>query len=108
MFNIKAFDTSGLIDIISNAWATSLADDNKLYDVVAKLGGFNKWIKIPEKNISVTFNSLDDKTNKLTLTVHIPMGPAQKRTVNNLEDLNLTLYHPELFESVKKILKKLL
>jgi hypothetical protein len=81
---------------------------NKLYDAVVKLGGFGKWINIPEKKISVTFNSLDDKTNKLTLTVHIPMGPTQKRVVDNLEDLNLTLYHPELFESVKKILKKLL
>ena len=106
--NIKKHLEKILDEVKENLDAYDSEEYNKLYDVVAKLGGFNKWINIPEKNISVTFNSLDDKTNKLTLTVHIPMGPAQKRTVNNLEDLNLTLYHPELFESVKKILKKLL
>jgi hypothetical protein len=32
----------------------------------------------------------------------------EERSVDNLEDLNLELYHPELFESIRKILKKLL
>jgi hypothetical protein len=35
-------------------------------------------------------------------------SPMQSRSVNNLEDLNLTLYHPELFESVKNTLRKFL
>jgi hypothetical protein len=40
--------------------------------------------------------------------IHKPSKPVERRIVNSLEDLNLTLYHPELFESVRNILKKLL
>jgi len=32
----------------------------------------------------------------------------EKRSVDNLEDLYLNLYHPELFESVKDILNRIL
>ncbi len=80
----------------------------KLYDKVTELGGFNKWIKISDKNMSVIFKSLDTKTNKLAVEIHKPYKPVERRIVNSLEDLNLTLYHPELFESVRNILKKLL
>ena len=81
---------------------------NKLYNKVHELGGFDKWINIPGKNMAVVFKSLDDKTNTLKMTIHKDGGGSQKRSVDNLEDLNLTLYHPELFESVKKTLRKFL
>ena len=61
--------------------------------------------------MAVVFKSLDDKTNKLKMIVHKSgkySKGAEQRVVDNLEDLNLTLYHPELFESVKKTLRKFL
>ena len=81
---------------------------NKLYNKINELGGFDKWINIPGKNMAVVFKSLDDKTNKLKMIVHKDGGGSEQRVVDNLEDLNLTLYHPELFESVKKTLRKFL
>ena len=87
---------------------SNLEEYTKLYNAVAKAGGFDKWINIPGKNMAVVFKSLDNKTNKLKMIVHKDGGGSEQRVVDNLEGLNLTLYHPELFESVKKILKKLL
>ena len=81
---------------------------NKLYDTVLKLGGFNKLIIIPEKNIGVVFEKIDPETNRLIFKLHKRDNTVERRSVNTLEDLNLELYHPELFESIRKILKKLL
>jgi hypothetical protein len=81
---------------------------DKLYATVANLGGFDKYIDIPEKNIRVKFDSLDAKTNKLEFKVEKPNGSMEKRSVDNIEDLNLSLYHPELFEHIKKIINKIL
>ena len=69
---------------------------------------FDKWIRIPEKKITIKFISLNEKTNTLHMQIQKPGSPIQQRSINNLEDLNLTLYHPELFESVKKTLRKFL
>jgi hypothetical protein len=86
---------------------TNFDEYNKLYKKVISLGGFNKLIKIPEKNIEVIFETLDLKTNRLIIKLW-KNNQQEKRSVNNLDDLNLILYHPELFESVRKILRKLL
>jgi hypothetical protein len=80
---------------------------NKMYDKVMSLGGFSNLIDLPEKGIQVLFYKFDSKTNKLYFDVY--KGTKKEiRSVNNLEDLNLALYHPELLENIRKILKKLL
>ena len=84
----------------------------KLYNAVAKLGGFGKRISIPEKNIKVVFDNLSSETNKLIFRIYKYKFEnyvgEEIRSVDNLEDLNVQLYHPELFESIRNILKKLL
>ena len=80
---------------------------NKMYDKVMSLGGFSNLIDLPEKGIQVLFYKFDPKTNKLYFDIY--KGTKKEiRSVNNLEDLNLALYHPELLENIRKILKKLL
>lgn len=106
--NFKKHLEKILDDLMENFEGYDFEGYNQLYITVMKLGGFNKWINIPDKNMSVIFNSLDEKTNKLTLTVHKSGKTPHKRIVNNLDELNLTLYQPELFESVKKNLRKFL
>jgi hypothetical protein len=97
-----------LEEVLDELDGTDFERYTELYNTVIKLGGFDKWIKIPEKNISVLFKSLDEKTNKLVILIANSNAGTQARTVDNLEDLNLTLYHPELFESIKKTLRKFL
>ena len=80
---------------------------NKMYDKVMSLGGFSKLIDLPEKGIDVLFYKFDTKTNTLFFDLY-KGNKKETRSVDNLEDLNLQLYHPELFESVRRILKKLL
>ena len=80
---------------------------NKMYDKVMSLGGFSNLIDLPEKGIQVLFYKFDSKTNKLYFDVY--KGTKKEiRSVNNLEDLNLALYHPELLESIKKIIRSLI
>lgn len=81
---------------------------NKLYSKVMSLGGFEKLIDIPEKGIQVIFEKIDPDTNKLVFKLYKSTGSLERRSVDNLDDLNLELYHPELFESIRNILKKLL
>ena len=80
---------------------------NKMYDKVMSLGGFSNLIDLPEKGIQVLFYKFDTKTNKLYFDVY-KGNKKEIRSVNNLEDLNLQLHHPELFESVKKIIRSLI
>ena len=81
---------------------------NKLYDTVMSLGGFNKFIDMKEKGIQLVFEKLDPETNTLIFKIYKGNNKFERRSVDNLEDLNLQLYHLELFESIRKILKKLL
>lgn len=81
---------------------------NKLYDKVISLGGFGKSISLKEKGIQIVFDELNPKENTLIFRVYKGNNKFERRSVNNLKDLNLELYHPELFESIKKILKKFL
>jgi hypothetical protein len=87
---------------------TDFEEYNKLYDTVLKLGGFNSFIEIPEKGIQVIFETIDPTTNRLVFKLYKSDRSVERRSVDNLEDLNLELYHPELFESIRNILKKLL
>jgi hypothetical protein len=74
---------------------------DKIYDTVMGLGGFNNLIKLPEKGIEVFFYKFDTNTNKLYFDLY-KGNKKETRSVDNLEDLNLQLYHPELFESLRK------
>ena len=106
--NFKKHLEKILDEIRDNSDEYDIEEFNKLYDKVHELGGFDKWINIPEKKITINFISLDEKTNTLRMQIQKLGSPIQQRSINNLEDLNLTLYHPELFESVKKTLRKFL
>ena len=81
---------------------------NKLYSKVMSLGGSNKFIDMKEKGIQLVFEKLDPETNTLIFKIYKGNNKFERRSVDNLEDLNLDLYHPELFESIRNILKKLL
>ena len=81
---------------------------NKLYDKVISLGGFGKFISLKEKGIQIVFEELNPKENTLIFRIYKGNNKIERRSVNNLKDLNLELYHPELFESIKKIVKKFL
>lgn len=106
--NFKKHLEKILDEIRDNSDEYDIEEFNKLYDKVHELGGFDKWINIPEKKITINFISLDEKTNTLRMQIQKLGSPIQQRSINNIEDLNLTLYHPELFESVKKTLRKFL
>jgi hypothetical protein len=81
---------------------------NKMYEKVMSIGGFNKYIKLPEKNMDIMFHKFKPN-NKLFFVVYKNGGnKGEERSVDNLEDLNLQLHHPELFESIRNIFKKLL
>jgi hypothetical protein len=79
-----------------------------LMDRVTKLGGFDKWINIQNGN-RIKFHDIDRETNKLRM-IYTKKGEwnGQMRSVNNVEDLNTMIYNLELFESIRKILRKLL
>jgi hypothetical protein len=75
---------------------------------VTELGGFDKWINIQDGN-RIKFHDIDRDTNTLRL-VYSKKGEwkGQMRSVKNVEDLNTMIYNLELFESIRRILKKLL
>ena len=51
--------------------------------------------------MSVVFEKIIPETNKLIFKLYKDKGGFERRSVDNLEDLNLQLHHPELFESIK-------
>lgn len=106
--NFKKHLEKILEEVKENLDESDINEFNLLFNKITELGGFNKFINIPYKKMSVVFKSLDDKTNKLKMIIHKDGGGVEQRVVDNLEDLNLTLHHPELFESIKKTLRKLL
>ena len=76
---------------------------NELYYTVKKLGGFEKMIDFPDKKIQVIFTNLNPETNELEFKYYTPSGSMEKRSVKTIDELNLSLYQPELFESIKRI-----
>ena len=79
-----------------------------LMDRVTELGGFDKWINIQNGN-RIKFHDIDRDTNTLRI-IYSKKGEwkGEMRSVNNVEDLNTMMYNLELFESIRRILKKLL
>lgn len=105
--------TSGLDSMLEEALETIsnnpyYEDYVKLADAVTDLGGFGSWIPIP-KGGKIKFMSLDRDTNLLTF-VFAKDGDwrGEVRSVDNIDDLNTMLYHPELFETIQRILKILI
>jgi len=83
----------------------------KMLDVIANLGGFNTWIMLEKENRKIRFLSIDSMTNLLKFQITGKggdYGKKEARSVSTLEDLNTTLYHPELFEHLKKTIEKIL
>jgi hypothetical protein len=70
---------------------------------IPNLGGFEKMIDFPDKKIQVIFTGLDPQTNELKFKYYAPSGSMEKRSVKSIDELNLSLYQPELFESIKRI-----
>jgi hypothetical protein len=91
-----------------------------MYYIVNKLGGFDKWIPLQKENRFIKFVNFNGETNTLVFYITKKGGTdnpeydgsldsiSEKRSVNNVEDLNNEIYHPELFESIKKHLRKFL
>lgn len=70
----------------------------ELYEKVYDLGGFNKWIPIRNKKMQVNFKNIKREKPILVFYIQKLGVPIEKRSANNIDELNLTLYEPELFE----------
>ena len=84
---------------------------------VNEMGGFGYWISIPNKKIEVRFKKLNFERPYLVFDVYKPnpqgsdspysQGSTEVRSANNIEELNLSLFEPELFERYILIQNKL-
>jgi len=82
---------------------------NKLISKIEDLGGFNRVIGIPEKNIRVKFIKIDPETNRVIYQVGKNSSYNwENRSLSSVEELNTLLYNYELFETIRKILRKIL
>lgn len=82
---------------------------NKLYDRIIKLGGFNRYIKIPGKDIKVSFEKINPQTNKVTYKIERKTYPRfETRSLSSVDELNTLLYNYELFETIRKIVRNIL
>jgi len=105
-----------LNDIIEQLEEESEDDEDliefyKLFEAVWKLGGFERWINMAGKQITIRFTDLKRNPTRLTFRYRKPNQnymESEIRSVKNLEELNMMLYQGDLFENVKKILRKLL
>jgi hypothetical protein len=89
----------------------------ELYNKVNEMGGFGYWISIPNKKIEVRFKKLNFERPYLVFDVYKPnpqgsdspysQGSTEVRSANNIEELNLSLFEPELFERYILIQNKL-
>jgi len=81
-----------------------------LLNYVLGHGGFGRTIQTSVPNRNVIFDKMiNDENPRLVLRVFKNNGlSSERRSVKNLEELYLILNQPELFESIKKTLRKLL
>jgi len=81
-----------------------------LLNYVLGHGGFGRTIQTSVPNRNVIFDKMiNDENPRLVLRVLKNNGlSSERRSVKNLEELYLILNQPELFESIKKTLRKLL
>jgi nicotinamide riboside kinase len=76
----------------------------KMINVINKHGGFNKNIGIPNKG-DVIFTDSDFETTTINYKFYKPDHSVERRSVNNLDDLNLLFSNLELFEEVTRFKK---
>ena len=87
----------------------------KMIDVIADMGGFNVWIDLSKENRKIKFTKINYDNQSIEFLITKKSGQdssdydgssssiAEPRSVKTLEELNQTLYHPELFESLDLI-----
>jgi len=76
----------------------------KMINVINKHGGFNKNIGIPNKG-DVIFTDSNFETTTINYKFYKPDHSVERRSVNNLDDLNLLFSNLELFEEVTRFKK---
>lgn len=81
---------------------------NKIFD----LGGFGKKIDTKVSDRKVIFDNIENLESPIVffrLLKQTENGTkVEKRSLKTIEELNMVMHQPELFESFKKILRKLL
>lgn len=81
---------------------------NKLVSKIEELGGFNNFIDILDKNIRVKFIGIDPETNKVIYKVQKKSNyDWEDRSLSSVDELNTLLYNYELFETIRKILRRI-
>ena len=67
---------------------------NKLMSKIEDLGGFNRFIDIPEKNIKVKFIKINPETNRVIYQVQKNSSyDLEKRSLSSVEELNTLFYN---------------
>jgi hypothetical protein len=108
------YEFEKIIDKIEESFSKNGTDNSavkniyELIDKVEKLGGFRRNIWVGDFLI-VNFNKI--RNNVLYMDIRKSVNGKEvieSRSAKNLEELNLILYHPELFESIKKNINKFL
>lgn len=110
------YDVEKILDSLIDTLEESMVENEnygeylKIIAVVSNLGGFDRWIDIEKENRRIKFLSINPKTSLLIFNITKKGGSysSETRSVNTLDDLNTTLNHPELFEHLKKTIKKIL
>jgi hypothetical protein len=82
----------------------------KMMEIINQKGGFNTWIDLREKESKINFQSINPENNTVVYLMKSKNSSwrAEQRSVTTLDELNNVLYHPELFEQLKQLAKKLL
>lgn len=86
----------------------NLEEYNKILDEIGKKFEFGEWYVLPkdsskerDKQTQFKINNVDLQTNLISVTLDLPNEKKYKTVDYSLEEYNLLLYHPELFESKK-------
>ena len=88
---------------------TDIEEFNKLISKIEEFGGFNRFIPIPDKNIRVRFIKINPETNRVFYQVDKNSSYNwEDRSLSSVEELNTLLYNYELFETIRKVLRKIL
>lgn len=114
------YDSEGVNDRIQKELETIFEDIserasngyNELINKILDFGGFGKQIKTKVLDRSVIFDKIENLEYPIVffrLLKQTKNGvKVEKRSLKTIDELNMVMYQPELFESFKKILRKLL
>lgn len=92
----------------------NIEEFNKIFGRIEQLGGLDNYIDIPDKNLRVKFGEINPKTNSVRYFVKkikpdsIQHNRWKERSLSSVEELNTLLYNYELFETIRKIVRKIL